>query len=92
VVVGLDVDHHHAVEQGAIECGHLVTAVRGVDRHHHLVLRVQGMGVEATQLSFGRRFDKLEDRLQGILLLGPVQFVAVDYRLRVVIKRPPGGA
>ncbi len=38
----------------------------------------------------GGRLDELEDRLQRILLLGAVELVAVDDRLRLLVRRPPG--
>ena len=50
------------------------------------------MGVQRAQHPLGRRLHELEDGLQGVFLLGPVQFVAVNQGRRRVISRPPGRA
>ncbi len=90
VVVALDEQHHHPVDQGAVERGDLVGAVRRVDADDHLVPFGEMMGVQGTEQPLGGGFDKLENRLQGILLLGPVQLVAMDHCRRFVIAGPPG--
>ena len=45
--------------------------------------------MQCARLTLNRWFNKLEDGLQGILLLSPIEFVTVHDRGRVIITRPP---